>query len=342
MPAIRAVPSTCTTSPGSVPCVKPAFRRFVRPEGEAMRILDQHGTVFIDETAADGAASRPEIHRTALHDMLVASLDPGSIVWGHKVTSIAALAGGQHLLTFTDGSSTSVDLLVGADGAWSKVRSLVSSAKPEYTGISFLELHLLDVDRTHPEAAALVGGGTLFALSDNKGMIAQRNGDGRVRVYVALRVPQEWTANNGVDWTAAPAARAALLAQFADWSNQLTDLIRHADDTIIPRLIYALPTGHAWPRVPGVTLLGDAAHVMSPFAGEGANLAMLDATELALALIEHGDDREAALAQYEAALFPRSAEAAAESATSLEMCFNPNTPQTLVDFFLTMQAPGDH
>ena len=82
-----------------------------------------------------------------------------------------------------------------------------------------------------------------------------------------------------------------------------------------------------------MTLLGDAAHLMSPFAGEGANLAMLDATELGLALASHGADIEAALAQYESALFPRSQGAAAESAFGLEMCFSEDAPRSLVAFF---------
>lgn len=312
------------------------FRRLARTEGDAMRILDKNGTVFLNE---DGTGSRPEIDRTDLRDLLVASLDPGRIVWGCKVAEATALEGGRHELTFADGSRTTVDLLIGADGTWSKVRPLLSSATPEYTGISFLELHLTDVDQAHPDSAALVGLGTLFALSDNKGMIGQRNGGGLIRVYAALRVPENWITTSGVDWTNAIPARNALLEQFSDWSTHLRDLITNSDDAIIPRPIYALPIGHAWARVPGVTLLGDAAHVMSPFAGEGANLAMLDAVELALALVEHNDDLEAALAQYEATLFPRSEQAAAASATGLEESFNTDAPHKFLALMATY-GPG--
>jgi 2-polyprenyl-6-methoxyphenol hydroxylase-like FAD-dependent oxidoreductase len=315
------------------------FRHLARSEGEAMRILDKTGTVFVDEVGEDGAGTRPEIDRTVLRDLLIASLDPGRIVWGRKVSRVTALAGGRHELTFADGSSTSLDLLVGADGAWSKARPLLSPATPEYTGISFLELHLTNVEQTHPDAAKLIGLGTMFALSDNKGMIGQRNGDGHIRVYAALRVSEDWIVTSGVDWNDASAAREALLAQFSDWSSELRDLIRNSDDTIIPRPIYALPIGHAWSRIPGVTLLGDAAHLMSPFAGEGANLAMLDATELALALVQHGNDLETALTQYEAALFLRSEQAATASAIGIEESFTTDAPHR---FLALMATYGVH
>jgi 2-polyprenyl-6-methoxyphenol hydroxylase-like FAD-dependent oxidoreductase len=211
------------------------------------------------------------------------------------------------------------------------VRPLVSAVTPEYAGISYLELHLSDVARRHPASAALVGPGIMFALSDNKALMG--HGGDHIHLGASLRVPQDWTASRGVDWTDAPAAREALLKEFADWSIELTDLIRHCDDTIVPRLIYALPVGHSWERVPGVTLVGDAAHVMSPYAGEGANLAMLDGTELALAIASHGDDVEAALAEYETAMFPRAAAAAEKSAQGLAMCFAEDSPRGIVGFF---------
>jgi 2-polyprenyl-6-methoxyphenol hydroxylase-like FAD-dependent oxidoreductase len=316
------------------------FRRLIHPQGEAMRVLDKTGTAFIDEADEDRDGGRPEIDRTDLRDLLIASLDPGTIVWGHKVSALTSLGGGRHELTFADGGSALADLLVGADGTWSKVRPLLSSAEPEYCGISYLELHLSDVAERHPDSAAFVGPGVLFALSDNKAIIG--HGGKHIHLGASLRVPRDWTVSGGVDWSDTAAARDALLAEFADWSTEFTDLIRDCDDTITPRLIYALPIGHSWSRVPGVTLVGDAAHVMSPYAGEGANLAMLDALELALAIAEHGDDVETALTQYEAAMFPRGEEAAEASAHGLDMCFAEDSPKAMVAFFSGMGAPEEH
>jgi 2-polyprenyl-6-methoxyphenol hydroxylase-like FAD-dependent oxidoreductase len=306
------------------------FRRHIHPQGETMRVLDKAGTVHIDHTPPEEGRGRPEVDRTVLRDLLVGSLDPGRIKWGHKVTAVRSLDGGRHELTFADGTSTTADLLVGADGTWSRVRRLLTDAVPEYCGVSYVELHLPDIAGHYPDSAALVGPGVLFALSDNKGIIG--HGGRSAHLGVSLRVPQDWTHSSGIDWSDPAAAREGLLKEFGDWSTGLTDLIRRSDDTITPRLIYALPIGLRWERVPGVTLVGDAAHVMSPYAGEGANLAMLDGLELALAIAAH-HDVETALARYETAMFPRAEESATGSAAGLDMCFAADAPAGLVAFF---------
>ncbi|MEU8687874.1 NAD(P)/FAD-dependent oxidoreductase [Streptomyces sp. NPDC048665] len=282
------------------------FRGLILAGRQALRILDPDGTVLLDK-ADDGTGGRPEVQRGELRQILLDSLPAGTVRWGHKVSATRTLGAGRHEVTFADGTSVVTSLLVGADGAWSRVRPLLSAATPRYIGKSVVETYLFDAATRHPAAAKAVGGGSMIAATQGRDIFAHREKDDTLHAYVGLSEPQDWFA--AVDFGDADAATARIVAEFDGWAPELTALITEADSGPVLRPLYALPTGHRWDRVPGVTLLGDAAHLAPP-NGEGANLAMLDGAELGKALAAHPDDIEAALTEYEQALFPRSVEAA--------------------------------
>ncbi len=305
------------------------FLGIVHKGAEASRVCDKDGKVLLDEPD-DGTGGRPEVLRGALRQLLLDSLPAETIQWGRKVTAVRPLGGGRHEVTFEDGATVTSSLLVGADGAWSRVRPLLSDARPEYLGTSIIETYLYDADTRHPAGARAVGNGSLFALAPGKGIAAHREPDGVLHTYVTLSKPREWL--DAIDFTDTDAATARIAAEFDGWAPELTALITDGETAPVPRALHALPIEHRWDRVPGVTLLGDAAHLMAP-SGEGANLAMYDGAELGNALAAHPDDTEAALTAYEDALFPRSAAAAAQSSRVHRLCLDDDAPHSLVAFF---------
>jgi len=95
-----------------------------------------------------------------------------------------------------------------------------------------------------------------------------------------------------------------------------------------------MPLDQTWAALPNLTMIGDAAHVMPPFAGEGVNMAMLDALELSECLTtnKHNSVQEA-ISFYETNMRKRASIIANESLENGEKMHNKNALTTMVDFF---------
>lgn len=285
--------------------------------------------------------------------------------WGQKLQTIIPIhdqPGHQYKLTFRSGREEIADLVVGADGAWSAVRPLLSPAKPVYSGITFIDLTISDVDNRLPAIASLVGHGMTSVLSDSKGFMAQRNSGGKERVYVALTVPENWLSEfeggilsvGDIGGANAERTKEAILKLFPGWSSECLDIIRFCDsDPIVARKIYGLPFPHTWETRRGLTLLGDAAHLMPP-SGEGVNLAMADGLELAAALADacrdggvageggvkadFGDRLEEAIRSYEKKICERGAQEAVQAEKMQKILYGKDTPQSFVNWMAEMMA----
>ncbi|MFC8005874.1 FAD-dependent oxidoreductase [Streptomyces olivaceus] len=284
------------------------FFALARTESQEERRIDPAGRLLGHRLPEEGETARPEIDRGQLRDMLLRSLDEGAVRWGRTLASVGGPAEGPRTLTFTDGSTVETDLVIGADGAFSRVRAAVSAAVPRYTGVGFLEAWFDDVEVAHPELSALVGKGSAHVSDGERGLFAQRSSGGHLRVYLMRRVPADWLAEGGLRPDDTDRIRARLLGEYAGWAPELLRMITDNDGPYVDRPLFALPVPHTWPHAPGLTLLGDAAHLMPPL-GAGVNLAMLDAAELALALAGSATVEDA-VRGYEEVMLPRSAEIA--------------------------------
>lgn len=288
------------------------FRAEARPEDQGDRLYDQNGTLLFDR---DGAGDdRPEIDRTALRRILLASLPPDTVRWDCRIETIKARSGSGYEVSGR-GFTEQFDMVVGADGAWSCVRSLLSAAVPVYEGVTLVELGF-DTYR-HPGVDALTGTGKMFAVGNNRALVAQRNGHGHIRGYAGVRIPEE--AARQLAKMRTEDVRASVREAFEGWAPVLIHLI-DVGDLIGIRPMYALPIGHHWTSQPGLTLLGDAAHLMSPFSGEGVNLALADAVDLADALTS--GEGWPAIERHEAAMVVRATPAAEGAAAGLNAAFS--------------------
>ncbi|MET7607528.1 FAD-dependent oxidoreductase [Streptomyces avermitilis] len=284
------------------------FFALARLEGQEMRQMDPAGRVLDHHLPDEGETVSPEIDRSQLRDLLLRSLVAGTVQWGRTLASVSGPADGPRTLMFTDGTAVEADLVIGADGAFSRVRTAVSPATPRYTGVSFLEAWFDDMEHAHPELSQLVGKGSAHIADGERGLFAQRNSGGHMRVYIMQRVPVDWIAANGLRPEDTEGIRGHLLGEYAAWSPQILRMITDNDGAYVDRPLFALPVPHTREHSPSVALLGDAAHLMPPL-GVGVNLAMLDASELALALV-HSATIDDAVRSYEKSMLPRSAEMA--------------------------------
>jgi len=326
------------------------FREKARPEGQQVRILDKDGQVLFDlkrQVEAGDASERPEIDRSELREILLESLDTGTVQWNRKLVSVTE-GGPVHTLVFQDGVSEEADLVIGADGAWSKVRPVLTSAIPAYSGFTMIDFSIRDVDERYPKLGAFVGDGMSYMLAPDRGLLAQRNSRGLIHVYATVRVEEGWAKNDFAAAVRGGSVREFLLGYFEGWSPELLDFIRNCDDAFYAWRIYSLPIGHRWTPKSGFTLLGDAGHLLTPFSGEGVNVAMLDGLKLAMALVEAWrttpsvESLRHAIPAFEEAMVERAEHPHRQAARNVKLMFDEGSPHTFVNFFKLLLESHSH
>ena len=327
------------------------FARLKSECSQELRLSDKFGSVQYQKA---GHGSRPEIERNALTQLLLESVPETKIRWEHKVLSVAqsALTNEKWKLSFNVDEKTQeeeFDLIIGADGAWSRVRPLLTSIQPFFCGINCITLTIPRLTTRHPHLASLMGNGSYFACGEGKCIVAQRGLLDSARIYLMIKSPsshpnpESWLSDSGISSMSPSMLKNELLTSselFSTWGKELKELISTGCDAessssqpISAQPLYMLPPGHNWTHVPGLTLIGDAAHLMPPFSGEGANAAMLDALELSQAIIKsQASTFDAAVNEYEHAMFPRAKNIMEKTFQNMEMMFTEDSPREVVKF----------
>lgn len=316
------------------------FLKYARFDGEAIAFADKNLKYLIrmGGSSANTSRGRPEIDRVRLREILVKTLPPDTIRWGCRLRSIDD----DLSLHFDHGVEKGYDLVVGADGAWSKVRPLLSSVRPVYAGLGGVNLIIKDVENRYPDIHKLVNRGSLFVYSDAKGLIAQQKGDGSINIYVWSPRDEDWIKTCRYDVRNAKEVKKAFLQEYEAFCGPLLEMIQVAsDEDFSMQTLYELPVGHRWKSRPGATLIGDAAHLSTPFAGEGVNIAMQDAMLLSQAIISATKEDQPTealnrnLKIFEEDMFRRGKAVQEYSkANMVDMYFVPGAPATTIDRYV--------
>jgi 2-polyprenyl-6-methoxyphenol hydroxylase-like FAD-dependent oxidoreductase len=315
------------------------FKKNFLPGADRKKIVNDQAKVFFSDHETKPGENfghehfRPEIDRGVLRKLLLESLQPNTIKWNSHFISMEKQSGGW-LLHFKNTAPVYADIVIGADGANSKIRPYVTNIKPFYTGITMLEGNVYDAANAIPQIAELLNGGKIMAFGNEKNILMGQKGNGEIGFYASFTAGENWAADSGLDFSDKTQLLEWFKREYAEWSSIWYGLFENAATPFIPRPIYCMPLTQTWEALPNLTIIGDAAHVMPPFAGEGANMAMLDALTLSDCLSgEKYNTLQEAIAFYEITMRKKAAMAAQESLENGEHMHCEGALTYMLEFF---------
>jgi 2-polyprenyl-6-methoxyphenol hydroxylase-like FAD-dependent oxidoreductase len=316
-----------------------AFWQNHRSDLNRLRLTDQHGTILHDhQREMYGAGKRPEIERGPLRDLLLDSLRESTVVWDCKLES-AAVSGDKIALHFAGKDTVLADIAIGADGANSKLRPLVTPVAPEYVGVTLVEGYVPDAKEAVPELWDLLGGAALIALGGERTIGMGTKPDGGILFYAGIKTSGPHQRHHLEAAIDSEKRVAWFHANYPGYSDLFAPLFSRAS-SLVWRPLLVCPSDQHWNPKPNATLIGDAAHVMPPYAGEGVNMAMLDALVLSRELLSRKDST-AAIAAYESEMFARMKDMTDDTMTNTEMFYAPDASDRVTGFFKSIQSPKE-
>ncbi len=298
-----------------------AFYAHYRPDAGKVRILDEQAEIYSDDhaTGTGYTDSRPEIDRAPLRNLLLQALQPGTVVWDRHFVSMEDEKDGWRL-HFKNGTTVYADLVIGADGAHSKIRSYIIGIAPIYSGVTIVEGQVYHAAQHAPNLWALVRGGKIFAFGNEQSLILSAKGEGSLSFYTGCKVPETWVQECGVDFSDHTQVFSWFKTAYGSWNKVWLELFTNGDAGFIPRPQYHFPLDQHWNARPNLTMLGDAAHRMPPYAGEGVNMAMQDAFELSGCITgSNFVSLQEAIAHYENGMLKRASEVTRFTLANTEM-----------------------
>ena len=320
-----------------------AFKAKYRPGNDRYRVVDKAGKILHDDHDKESNGDfgdewfRPEIDRGPLRDIMLDSLAEGTVVWDSHIVSLEKVDSKWNII-FQNGNTAAADIVIGADGASSKIRQIVTPIKPYYSGITFLTGNIENSEKNAPRLHQLVKGGKISGMGDSKTIFLSEKGDGSLDFYIGFKAATDWAEKTGQDLSNSQQVLEWFKKEYADWDDIWLELFENAQTQYFTRPLNSMPLDQRWEAQPDITLLGDAAHLLPP-NGEGVNSAMLDALELCENLTsDKFTDLKSAIADYEQCMFERFVKEGVETADFMEWTYSPEGLSKMVGLFNEM--PG--
>lgn len=311
------------------------FYKYHRPTASKLRIVDQDLIVKFDDHDEEQsvAENRPEIDRAPLRDILLNALESHTVVWDSQFVAMERYGEGW-LLHFKHAVDAYADLVIAADGANSRVRPYLSNLTPIYSGITLVEGNIYDAEKNAPHLFKLANGGKVMAFGAEQFIGYGTKGDDSMMFVASTKILEDDYNKARIDFKDNKQVSQWFKDHFPGWTTVWDEFFVNDNVQFIPRPQYYFALDQHWETQTNLTMIGDAAHRMPPFAGEGANVAMQDAFELAECLTNgKHESLLKALSYFEKDMIRRGAEATQDTLENSDRMHSATALSAMLEFF---------